>query len=115
MTANARKLEWSKWPVLGQWKIDENHPVFAGHFPDHPVMPGALLLSWLIGDVRRLTGRETVEIREARFQGAALPGFALESRITVVANTIRFAIVTTGAQARVIASGTLMMLGDTAL
>lgn len=109
MTPPARKLDWQTWPVLSHRQVDTNHPVLAGHFPGQPVVPGALMLSWLAGDIKRSTGREVLEIREARFQGAALPGSSLESRISTNANTLRFAIVETGAQPRVMASGTLVL------
>lgn len=109
-----KKLDWSTWPVLGRWQVDAGHPVLAGHFPGQPVVPGALLLSWLAEDVRKSTGREVLEIREARFQGAALPGAALESRTQAGANATRFVVVEAGAPPRIIASGSLVLAGKEA-
>ncbi|WP_423454390.1 hypothetical protein [Ottowia sp. VDI28] len=110
----ARQLDWSTWPVLNRWQVEADHPVLAGHFPGQPVVPGALLLSWLASDVRRATGREVLEIREARFQGAALPGATLESRTSASASAMRFVIIEAGTPARVVASGSLVLSGEEA-
>ncbi len=107
-----KQLDWSTWPLLSRWQVNTDHPALAGHFPGQPVVPGALLLSWVAGDIKRRTGREVLEIREARFQGVALPGAALESRILAGANTTRFAIIETEDPARVIATGSLLLAGE---
>ena len=33
------------------WLLDAQWPVFAGHFPSHPVLPGALLLDWVVSAI----------------------------------------------------------------
>lgn len=113
MTLSARKLNWQDWPILGRWSVEPSHPVLAGHFPGQPLVPGALLLSWLATNVRRAHSREVIEIREARFQGAALPGANLEARVLAnsAPNTFRFAIVET-ASLSVMASGTLVLADE---
>lgn len=34
-------------PLEKSWYIDAQQPVFAGHFPDNPIMPGVLVLGLL--------------------------------------------------------------------
>ena len=108
-----KSMDWQAWPVLGRWEIAPDLPVLAGHFPGHPVVPGALLLSWLIDDVQRLNGARVASVREARFLGAVLPGATLESRFLAGTATSRFMIVETSpAQGRLVASGTLVLASE---
>jgi len=45
------------------------HPVFAGHFPGRPIVPGVMLLEWVQAEIGQAVGRATHEIRvrEAKF------------------------------------------------
>lgn len=116
-----KSIDWQAWPVLGRWGIAPELPVLAGHFPGHPLVPGALLLSWLIDDVQRMNGARVASIREARFLGAASPGAMLESRFLTGAATSRFVIldISSGqespAQGRLVASGTLVLASEEVL
>lgn len=51
-------------------------PVFAGHFPGAPLVPGVLLIDAVRAACERLLGRPLPlrEIRDARFLGPLLPG-----------------------------------------
>src|SRR3989338_5462764 len=39
-----RILEWSPTRVVGVKNVTINEPFFQGHFPDHPIMPGVLIV-----------------------------------------------------------------------
>lgn len=49
---------------------------FEGHFPDHPVLPGVVMIAWMLEAAKALTGDDysTGEIIQARFMVAVRGG-----------------------------------------
>ena len=45
------------------------HPVFRGHFPGNPIVPGVMLLEWVQREIAQVLGRapSAVRIRESKF------------------------------------------------
>lgn len=64
---------------LAEWTPQANEPVFAGHFPGNPLLPGALLIDWAVDTFNRRTGRTAGHgtIRQAKFPSPARPGVPL--------------------------------------
>lgn len=63
-----------------------DHPSAAGHFPGHPVIPGAVLLDEVVRVLQKHLGNEqaTLEVRTAKFLHPVLPG----ERISIIIETV---------------------------
>ena len=58
-------------------RLDASHPVYRGHFPGHPVLPGVCTLQLVRECLNRGTGRRFryAAIRECKFLGMVVPRF----------------------------------------
>ncbi len=89
-----RIIQLEKGRVLTLKNVTFNEPFFAGHFPEHPVMPGVLIvealaqsaailaLSEVSGDPKRLfmlTGLDKV-----RFRRRVIPGDQLKMEVKIL-------------------------------
>jgi 3-hydroxymyristoyl/3-hydroxydecanoyl-(acyl carrier protein) dehydratase len=72
--------------------VAADHPAFAGHFPDRPIVPGALLIDLAIRAVEQATQRHVASIAQAKFLSPALPGEALVLAFDASGNGVRFEI-----------------------
>lgn len=86
--------------------MDAAWPVFAGHFPGAPVLPGAALIDWAVQQLASAT-RQAFDCAQAKFPRAAQPGDVLHLRITPSATGFAFVISTDDAGAVIVASGVL--------
>lgn len=79
-----------------------DHPVFPGHFPGHPIVPGVLLLDWAQAAIEAQLGQRVRALAEAKFHSPATPADVLELDFDIGATSVRFEI---RSAARKIASG----------
>lgn len=86
--------------------VDADHPVFAGHFPGRPILPGVLMI-------------EAVAQTAAVMMGAAIEGGAVGSALLAAVNRFRFyAPVSPGTPLRIeavrlIQTGTIAIIDGT--
>lgn len=78
-------------------EIAADHPAFAGHFPDRPLLPGVLVLAEVLDAVlarpalaARLGSRPT--LNAAKFLAPVPPGASLEITLTGEARSLRFEV-----------------------
>ncbi|HEY2145932.1 MAG TPA: hypothetical protein VGH12_07695 [Steroidobacteraceae bacterium] len=88
-------------------EISADHPSFAGHFPEFPVLPGALLLDEMIQVIEQARGIDLMQwhIAFAKFHDGVRPREPLVVEHDASAGLIRFTI---RAASRKVASGTLL-------
>jgi beta-hydroxyacyl-ACP dehydratase FabZ len=79
--------------AVGTKMVTANEPFFAGHFPDHPVMPGVLILEALAQTACAMLlskgGHENkiayfMGIDDAKFRNPVFPGSVLKLHIEVL-------------------------------
>ena len=77
-----------------QWHIPADHPVFAGHFPGHPLVPGALLLDWVVECVAAhwRVSAAGLRIEQAKFLHPVLPDARVTLGLKAEAERCRFAL-----------------------
>jgi 3-hydroxyacyl-[acyl-carrier-protein] dehydratase len=72
--------------------LESDHPVFAGHFPGRPIVPGVLLLDRTQRAVESATGLVLTGLPAAKFFSPATPGDRLELEYAVAGAAVRFEI-----------------------
>ena len=78
----------------GKKNVTINEPCFLGHFPDHPIMPGVLILEAMaqVGGVYAILAKEVGEnqvpyfvgIDKAKFRKPVLPGDVLSLELELL-------------------------------
>ena len=65
------------------FSVPDEHPVYAGHFPGRPIVPGAMLIAWITNALRD-EGVQIAAVRSCKFLLPVLPGArgALQCRPT---------------------------------
>ncbi len=67
-----------------EFMIPVGHPVFVGHFPGNPVVPGVLLLDTVIYEMETAMGMRITGYRldTVKFHSPVPPGESLRLRVT---------------------------------
>lgn len=73
-------------PLESTLSLPTDHPIFAGHFPEHPIVPGALILDEVTRVLSEHTGTGRSAVRSAKFVHPARPGQRLRIALTPTAS-----------------------------
>lgn len=105
-------LEHDAEEGLWRFTIPDNHAIFAGHFPQHPILPGIAHLAIAVEASRRIPGlanHALTRVEAVRFSRPIHPEEACEIVVTAEqdATTIRFELRCAG----VVASRGVLVFG----
>lgn len=94
-----------------RWALPADHPVFPGHFPGQPIIPGAMLLDRVVLAIAERLGRhpDRLLIDSAKFLHPAGPDDELEIVLSENDSRWRFTLKTAD---RTVASGTISLAQD---
>lgn len=76
-------------------RIDAGHPVFPGHFPGHPLVPGVVLLEQVAQALFAWRGQRMLRVLETKFMAPLLPDETAAVHLTDMATggtKVRFEI-----------------------
>lgn len=71
-----------------RWRLvvpPAEHPIFAGHFPGYPVLPGVVILGWMTAAAEQFLGRRLdgpTRLHNVKFALVLLPGQEVEVLVT---------------------------------
>ncbi len=91
--------------MRAEWTVPADHPAFAGHFPDRPILPGVVLLDRALLLAQTLAPMAQWSIAQAKFQRPVGPGQTL----TFVLGEVRAGLweLQVRSASRLVASGSL--------
>lgn len=96
-------------------RVDPQHPVFAGHFPGRPIVPGVLLIDWALTALQDAfpdaVPSGPLELGTVKFLQPVLPGAELRIKCSRTSNSRSIAL-RIECEGQLAASATLNMEGD---
>ena len=87
----------------GSLMIQEDHPVFAGHFPDNPIVPGVIILDRVL-EYAQLKESGINGIISAKFLSPLLPNQLCSIELSAAKTGIAFKVIH---ESNIVANGVL--------
>ncbi len=85
---------WDEAHFVGLLALDDSLPVFAGHFPGNPLLPGVLQIDWAITAAAEafsgLPDTAFSGMSRIKFKSPVRPGARLELSLTHADNVVSF-------------------------
>ncbi|MBL8325552.1 MAG: acyl-CoA synthetase [Rubrivivax sp.] len=115
-TATLREFaaQWLATTATRSFEIAVDHPAFDGHFPGRPVLPGVVLLGWVLELLRDTPGLQsrvgrTPTVEQVKFVAPVGPGQTVQLRLQAATRGVEFVAST---EAREVARGVVGRGGD---
>jgi 3-hydroxymyristoyl/3-hydroxydecanoyl-(acyl carrier protein) dehydratase len=103
MSAQSRTFEF-------RFSIPSAHPALPGHFPGHPVVPGALLLDYVLTGVSAALNRPVTVLQKVKFVAPLLPDELVTVACEATGDQLIFAVQTwRGGSLMTVASGNVYL------
>lgn len=83
MTADAYQTTFAVAPT---------HPALPGHFPEHPLVPGVVMLEQVAMALRAWRDERLARVAEAKFVAPLLPGESAALTLSEAGDRVRFEI-----------------------
>lgn len=76
LASEKRSVDGLEW----RFQTPPGHPLFEGHFPGHPILPGVVALEWMLQAAEQFLGRRMAasSLINLKFQAVIEPGADLE-------------------------------------
>lgn len=74
------------------YTVPLDHPSFAGHFPGHPVLPGVVLLDWVVLAAKQQLTVNVTGISVVKFHRPLVPGDVVDLVLTPDASGVKFVV-----------------------
>ncbi|WP_188793749.1 hydroxymyristoyl-ACP dehydratase [Dyella nitratireducens] len=70
--------------------VPPEHPCLPGHFPDHPLVPGVVVLEHVAEALRSWRDQRLARIREVKFLAPLYPGISAELELVDRCGQVQF-------------------------
>ena len=93
--------------VVVEWVVPRDLPCFGAHFPGKPLLPGALIMDWLVEECQRSTGSIVRKVKAVKFLKAVEPGDCLRVAFQTSPHVERQLIVEVTRDSQLVVKGSL--------
>ncbi|MBS0561739.1 MAG: beta-hydroxyacyl-ACP dehydratase [Proteobacteria bacterium] len=101
MVDRITRLDTDARQIAADCQVPDESPIFEGHFPGHPIMPGVLMIEtmaqtggWLVLATLRFASMPFLaQVKEAKMRAFVAPGAALQAEAELLHDGSGYAVV----------------------